>query len=113
VPAALILQRSRTVAALQWGIQLGLGFRTYVVTPAFFGLISVGLVQDPIALAVAVGTLYGIVRGGMIATFAIAAAWGAVQTTEVRLKALFRAPVVIATAISVVTVALSTASKTH
>ncbi len=72
VDAKLLTTSDRRLVALKWGWDLGLGFRTYLVTPAFYALAVVMVTEEPIA-AVALGALYGFARGSTIVVFAYVA----------------------------------------
>jgi hypothetical protein len=58
-------------AAFFWGVELGAGVRTFVVTPALYAVFAVALVQREPVFAAAVVGLYGCARGAAIAWFAI------------------------------------------
>jgi hypothetical protein len=58
-------------AALRWGVRLGLGVCTFVVTPAFYGLIAVSLDQRGVMTPIVIWMTYGFVRGGTIAVMAV------------------------------------------
>lgn len=58
-------------AAFRWGVELGMGVRTFSVTPALYPLLAVTLVQPEPALAAVVLGLYGLARGAAIASFAV------------------------------------------
>jgi hypothetical protein len=53
-----------------WGVELGAGIRTLVVTPAYYGLLALSVTQPSIFWAFAVAVLYGVSRGGVIVAFA-------------------------------------------
>lgn len=71
LPQETYFKLTRTRAALRWGISLGIGVRTYVVTPAFFALLGALVVQTSIFGAVAIGLIYGLTRGVVISIFAV------------------------------------------
>jgi hypothetical protein len=56
--------------AFDWGVELGLGVRTFVVTPALFMVPTMALLQPSGLAVLAIPTIYGFVRGATIACFA-------------------------------------------
>lgn len=58
-------------AGFRWGVQLGLGVTTFVVTPALYPLLAVAAVQDTPAATAAICGLYGLSRGAVIAAAAV------------------------------------------
>lgn len=72
VARVLLRQTSLNQTALRWGFQLGLGFRTYLVTPAFYALIGIMVGQSNPVAALAIGGSYGLVRGAAISGMAVA-----------------------------------------
>lgn len=107
VRSGLIHERDRKSAAFIWGLELGSGIRTLVVTPAFYGLLALAVSQSTALRALAIGLLYGATRGGVIVTVAEVARrlersrppeWEPAQGLEVRL----RAPLAMLTALAVV-----------
>jgi hypothetical protein len=58
-------------AAFRWGVELGTGVSTFVVTPALYALLAVALVQHGPILVAAVLGVYGCTRGAAIASFAV------------------------------------------
>jgi hypothetical protein len=71
VTAGDLFRFSRSRAALQWGVRLGLGICTYLVTPAMLALIALTLVQTPPLLSIVICFVYGVLRGATIALAAI------------------------------------------
>lgn len=65
---------SLTPAALRWGVTLGLGVCTYVVTPAIYALLGVALGQSGPISAALLCTIYGLTRGITIVMFTVAPA---------------------------------------
>lgn len=57
--------------ALRWGLTLGVGVCTFLVTPALYALIAVAVVQPNAFVAGGICVLYGISRGTTIAVFAL------------------------------------------
>jgi hypothetical protein len=57
-------------AAFRWGVELGTGVRTFVVTPALYAVLAISLAQGEPWLAAAVSGIYGCTRGAAIAWFA-------------------------------------------
>lgn len=57
-------------AALVWGIQLGFGLSTYLVTPAMYAVVGMALGSETPLMILAMCVVYGFVRGSTIATFA-------------------------------------------
>lgn len=70
VSSSGMLAKSISMSAFRWGFTLGLGVRTYVVTPAFYALLAASFVQSTVWAAVLLGSVYGIARGVAIAAFA-------------------------------------------
>lgn len=68
------LLRTRSRAAFRWGITLGTGFSTFVVTPMMYALPAIALVQTSLALAFMICVLYGFSRGLTIAIASVASA---------------------------------------
>lgn len=66
----LLWLHGRVKGAFIWGIDLGAGFRTYIVTPALYGLLAIGLLLRDSA-GIAVLTMYGLARGSSICALAI------------------------------------------
>jgi hypothetical protein len=63
--------RPQAQAAAIWGLQLGTGVTTFVVTPALYALIVAAAAQsDPMA-SWFLAALYGTCRGAVIAIFAL------------------------------------------
>jgi hypothetical protein len=56
-------------ACFSWGLDLGLGFRTFVVTPAFYGIVGLAIVAPNPLWSVVIGVSYGSVRVLTIACF--------------------------------------------
>lgn len=61
-----------TRVAFRWGIELGVGVCTFIVTPAFFALLAVAVTQPLPQRAAMLLALYGAARGLTIAYFAMA-----------------------------------------
>jgi hypothetical protein len=74
VPGALMMVPRPSSAALKWGIQLGTGVRTFVVTPAFYVLLAVALSEREAWFPGLVCIAYGVARGATIAFFAFVTA---------------------------------------
>lgn len=70
VDTGIAMLHTREGAALRWGVVLGTGVCTFLVTPAFYGLVGVGLVSGFLP-ALIVFMAYGSVRGITIAVFAL------------------------------------------
>lgn len=58
-------------ASFMWGFELGVGVRTFAVTPALFVLPALALSQSAPGSAALVAGLYGLARGSVIACFAV------------------------------------------
>lgn len=71
VPRYHTTGQSLTSVGFKWGLELGVGVCTLIVTPAFLTLVAVGLTQRPAIAIVGLLAVYGLVRGGTIATFAV------------------------------------------
>jgi hypothetical protein len=61
-------------AAFRWGLQLGMGFHTYMVVPAVLALPAAALLQRTPIAEWAIFLSYGLSRGGIIACMAVAGA---------------------------------------
>lgn len=70
VSDALFFATSRSRAALRWGITLGLGVCTFLVTPGFYGLIGIAILQPDPASGPILCAVYGVSRGLTISTAA-------------------------------------------
>lgn len=55
-----------------WGFELGVGVRTFLVTPAFYGLFAVALAQRTPLIALGIGVAYGASRGAALAVMTLA-----------------------------------------
>jgi hypothetical protein len=64
-------QSGASVGAAVWGFELGLGVRTYLVTPAFYGMAALQIGLGSPALALVASATYGLSRGAAIASAAI------------------------------------------
>lgn len=64
--------RPPTRAALTWGLQLGMGVLTFVVTPALYALLIIAATQPQAIHGFALASLYGFSRGMVIAAVALA-----------------------------------------
>jgi hypothetical protein len=70
VPAWLFLSESRGTCAARWGLSLGVGLRTHMVTPALLVLVGcMVLLSSPIT-GLAAGAVYGLSRGVAIVSLA-------------------------------------------
>lgn len=74
VRGELLFVHSARGAALRWGFQLGLGFITRIVTPGFLALMAVALIQPAPLRTLTVCVAYGVVRGSVLAGFALSKA---------------------------------------
>src|SRR4051812_32745910 len=63
VDPAQFFRWSARRAAFLWGLQLGFGIRSYIVTPALYSLLAVGLVIQSRLIATVVVAVYGVSRG--------------------------------------------------
>lgn len=61
-----------TSAAFIWGVELGLGVRTYLITPVFYAVVGFAIYAGP-WVAFICGATYGLVRGTTIALAAASA----------------------------------------
>jgi hypothetical protein len=71
VQSSVLHAKGRSRAAWDWGIELGLGVRTFIVTPGFHALLAVAVGQHHALMATLVCATYGLVRGLTIAYFAV------------------------------------------
>jgi hypothetical protein len=55
-----------------WGVDLGVGVRTFLVTPAFYGVVGLGLAASNPAFGLVTGVVYGLARTLTIACFSLA-----------------------------------------
>lgn len=86
--------------AFHWGVELGTGVTTYVVTPAMYALLAVAVAQTQPLIVPALCGLYGCCRGAAIARFALAYAHMDERrrsTPGAGLEAALRLPVLAAT----------------
>ncbi|MBK5227974.1 MAG: hypothetical protein JJE05_05650 [Actinobacteria bacterium] len=58
-------------ASLRWGVELGMGVRTFIVTPAFYGLLVVAVAQPAPIATVTILVFYGVTRGLTIVFFSL------------------------------------------
>jgi hypothetical protein len=58
-------------ASFGWGLDLGVGLRTFVVTPAFYALIGLGIAAPNPLISVILGSGYGSIRALVIAAFTL------------------------------------------
>jgi hypothetical protein len=65
VDPSLLRRSSRQVAAYHWGKKLGTGVQTFVVTPAFYGMLALIVATGPIH-ALLLSVLYGASRAAAI-----------------------------------------------
>jgi hypothetical protein len=70
VGTSTLIERGPARAAFAWGRELGVGFHTFVVTPAFYAVVGLCMATDPVT-SVLVGATYGTTRGAVIAVFAL------------------------------------------
>ncbi len=66
-----LVAQGRVRAGFFWGLDLGIGVRTFLVTPAFYAVIGLGLGARHPALGILIGTVYGLARTCTIAVFSI------------------------------------------
>lgn len=66
-----LVAQGRVRAGFFWGLDLGIGVRTFLVTPAFYAVIGLGLAERNPALGILIGTAYGLARTFTIAVFSI------------------------------------------
>lgn len=71
VAAGQRFRQGRSTTSLIWGIQLGAGVTTYLVTPAFYGLLGVAFALQSPLTAVLAGAVYGLTRCLMIDAVAV------------------------------------------
>jgi hypothetical protein len=57
------------LTAFRWGIQLGLGVCSFVVTPGLYALLAVAVGEREAVFAWTICLVYGVTRGGTIAGF--------------------------------------------
>ena len=69
--ASTLMRDSPGRAAFRWGLELGTGVSTFVVTPAMYALLAVAVGQGQPVVVVALCSLYGTSRGAAIAWFAV------------------------------------------
>lgn len=58
-----------TAASFGWGFDLGVGVRTFVVTPAFYGIVGLAIAAPNPLFSMLIGTGYGCARVLTIACF--------------------------------------------
>jgi hypothetical protein len=95
-------------AAFRWGLDLGTGVSTFVVTPGMYALLAVAVGQARPMAVVGLCALYGACRGAAIAWFALVLARRR-ETTErspgVGLERSLRMPLAIAILVAAVAAA--------
>lgn len=94
--------------ALHWGFSLGLGFCTYLVTPALFVLVAAALSTRQLANVLVACGAYGFARGSAIAVAALVKdrrQRAGVPFSEPPLRELLRLPLV-ATAVAALVLAI-------
>jgi hypothetical protein len=64
-----IVAQQMTAAFFGWGFDLGLGVRTFVVTPAFYGIVGLAIAAPNPLFGMLIGTVYGCARVLTIACF--------------------------------------------
>ena len=57
------------VASFDWGFELGMGIRTFMVTPAFYGIVGLAIAAPNPSVALVVGMAYGCARALTITCF--------------------------------------------
>ncbi len=62
---------SLTRAGFRWGLDLGTGVRTFLVTPALYAVLVIAMAQPAAWLALGVGAFYGLARGLVMASVAV------------------------------------------
>ena len=70
VASSTAFRYSRVLFPFVWGIELGVGFLTFVATGGFYVVIA-SLIIQPVSSAILIGLVYAISRGLTIALFAI------------------------------------------
>lgn len=88
VQESFLRSKGREQAAWAWGIELGVGFRTFIVTPGLYALFAVAIGQPHPLKAMLVCATYGAVRGMVIATFSIGLARPRIRKGETPLPGL-------------------------
>lgn len=63
--------QGRSLAAFGWGIELGVGVRTLIATPAFYALLGIAVAQRSPSQALFVCLAYGFARGSTIVWAAV------------------------------------------
>lgn len=91
VARALLPVHGRTGAALRWGFALGLGVRTYIVTPGMYLVLVAAATQSSPLAGALVCLGYGLARG---ATIALLSLGGEVEPDPGQLKRVMRLPLV-------------------
>ncbi len=71
VPGSLVQRHRMSHVAYLWGFQLGLGIRTFLVTPAFYGMLAVAVGQRHVCESILICVVYGLARGMAIAVVAV------------------------------------------
>lgn len=101
---ALAQSRTVTRGAFRWGVTLGLGVRTFVVTPGFYALLAIAGMQVRPVAAVGICAVYGLMRGITILGFAVALGYREARGKEgelaVGLRAWLRLPIVLILAVA-------------
>lgn len=69
VPNFLLLAHRLETVAFRWGLELGAGLCTFMVTPGLLGLFAIALGQNGGVAAGLLFVVYGTTRGAAIATF--------------------------------------------
>jgi hypothetical protein len=107
VQRSRLAKGSRERMAFLWGAELGLGFCTFIVTPAMYALPAVSLAQASALASAAPCVMYGLARGATIAAFAIVEArrealGGDAMPSEIgNLRKALRAPLAVMVAVAI------------
>ena len=101
VRRSMILAHGLRGAALRWGLELGVGVSTFMVTPGLLAVLAVAIAQSRSIATIIVCTAYGAARGATIVTFSMLPAarrneGGRRGLPESGLVRLFRIPLLIA-----------------
>jgi hypothetical protein len=104
---SVLMHQGMVRAGFRWGVELGTGVYTYVVTPALYALLAVSVAQSHSLNALAIAALYGVSRGMTIAWFGNRQTSGADHPPErvlgVGLGRAMRAPLLVMVAVAVAT----------
>lgn len=82
VDKAGIVRQTRVWGAINWGIQLGLGVRTFHATPLLIVFLAAAIASGTAWVSLVSGVLYGAVRGGSIGAIGTWVVWRTARGAE-------------------------------